>query len=722
MSSDTELIDGAAVSALWFPRDGKDLDLSGYVIGPDGQGVRIYWVQTGDYPYGITNWQRLNFQGVDTTIGSVDWWHDNYDYYSNITLTNGKDTVNNYYYGEGSSLYGLGGDDNLTGASWIDGGDGNDTLHSRSGSATLIGGNGNDLIFVYSGDDVRGGAGTDTISYAEAETHILSVTIDLTAGRIVSDGTTLSSIENAFGSQGDDLLIGTAGVNVLTGWFGDDMLRGGAAADTLNGGDGFDTADYSTSAAAVTINLGAHIAAGGDAQGDQLSAIEAVSGSAYADTLTGDAGANSLFGNAGNDVLAGGAGADKFWGGDGIDRVDYATSAAGIAVSLAAGVNSGGDAAGDVLASIEALGGSAFADSLTGDAGANTLWGRGGNDVLTSGAGADSLYGEAGADTLQGGDGDDLLIGGGGADALNGGAGTDTANYAEAGAAVTLSLASGGTGGVAAGDTFIGVEDVLGSAFNDTIIGDAGANTLRGLAGIDRLYGGAGGDIITGDAGNDSLYGEAGADRLNGGDGDDYLTGGAGADALVGGNGTDIALYDAATAGVTVNLGTGKGSTGDATGDTYSGVENAMGSAYADTVTGSAGANALWGMAGNDVLAGGGGADALKGGAGADRFVYTAISDSSVAAVGRDSINDFSHPETDRIDLSGIDADGNAGNGNTAFTFLGGGAFTGAGHEARVAASGGVQSVLIDVNGDKVADMQISVLSATGLAAGDFVL
>jgi hypothetical protein len=40
----------------------------------------------------------------------------------------------------------------------------------------------------------------------------------------------------------------------------------------------------------------------------------------------------------------------------------------------------------------------------------------------------------------------------------------------------------------------------------------------------------------------------------------------------------------------------------------------------------------------------------------------------------------------------------------------------------RVTASGGVQMVQVDVNGDKVADMQIGVISATGLAASDFML
>ncbi|WP_343717832.1 calcium-binding protein [Inquilinus sp.] len=650
----------------------------------------------------------------------MQWYLDNYDYYSVFTLTNGNDTVYNDSWSITTALYGLGGDDALYGAYYIDGGDGNDIIYNFSESgATLLGGNGDDAITARGGSRVDGGAGTDTLKYG-SEPRSGYVIVDLAAGT-TSDGNRLTSIENVWGAVGNDQLIGNAGANVLRGGDGADTLRGAAGADTLDGGAGFDTADYSTSAAAVTVNLGTHGTSGGDAQGDQLIAIEAVTGSAYADTLTGDAAANTLSGGAGNDVLAGGAGADALNGDAGIDRADYAASAAAVTINLATSTANGGDAAGDVLTGIETLGGSAFADSLTGDAGANTLWGRGGNDVLAGGAGNDSLYGEAGADTLQGGDGDDLLIGGDGADVLNGGAGTDTANYAEAAAGVALSLATGGTGGAAARDSFVSVENVLGSAFDDTVIGDAGANTLRGLAGTDRLYGGAGGDIITGDAGNDLLYGEAGADQLQGGDGDDYLTGGTGADVLNGGNGTDIALYDSATAAVTVNLVTG-GSAGDAAGDTYSGVENVMGSAYGDIITGSAGANALWGLAGNDVLTGGGGADALKGGAGADRFVYTAISDSTTVAANRDSINDFSHAEGDRIDLSAIDADGNAGNGNTAFTFLGGGAFTGAGHEVRVVAGGGLQSVLIDVNGDKVADMQINVISATTLVAGDFVL
>jgi len=518
------------------------------------------------------------------------------------------------------------------------------------------------------------------------------------------------------GAGNDRLIFYYAGTGL--GGDGDDRLDGSTGADRMDGGAGIDTVRYDSAKVGVTVNL----ATGTASDGDQLQNIENVIGTNYADTLIGDAGANALTGGSGNDVLTGGAGADALDGSFGTDRAEYLGSAAGVTVNLATNANSGGDAAGDVLTGIENLGGSNFADSLTGDAGANTLWGRDGDDVLSGGGGNDALYGEAGTDMLRGGDGDDHLVGGAGADVLDGGIGTDTANYGNATAGVTLSLVTGGTGGDAAGDSFVSIEQVVGSAFDDLIQGDAGANALWGLDGADRLYGGLGGDILKGGAGDDALYGEDGSDRLEGGDGNDALIGGAGADLLIGGAGMDVANYASSAQGVTVNLAANSGSGGDAAGDTYSGVENVLGTAQADALTGDAGANALWGMGGNDILTGGAGADMLKGGAGADAFVYKSIADSSVAVSGRDSINDFSHAEGDRIDLHLIDADGSAGNGDTVFTFLGGGAFTGAGHELRVAVSGGVQVVQADLNGDKAADMAIVVVSATTLVAADFIL
>ena len=58
----------------------------------------------------------------------------------------------------------------------------------------------------------------------------------------------------------------------------------------------------------MTVNLGASTASGGDAEGDTLSGIENITGSAQADTLTGDGNANTLDGDGGDDTLIGGAG------------------------------------------------------------------------------------------------------------------------------------------------------------------------------------------------------------------------------------------------------------------------------------------------------------------------------------------------------------------------------------------------------------------------------
>ena len=578
--------------------------------------------------------------------------------------------------------------------------------------------------------------GSRTQSYTDNSIHSFIGTNgdDTLRAGFSSDGGAGSQI---FGRGGDDhlggasLLDGGDGNDVLSthgimvGGAGDDLLVGRQGADQYDGGAGIDIADFAAATAGVTVSLVTGLAS----DGDTLRAIENLIGTFYDDTLTGNAGANALSGLAGidrlvggdgNDALEGGAGADLLNGGGGTDRADYLNSSAGVTVNLTTNIHTGGDAAGDAMTGIETIGGSNFVDSLTGSAGANTLWGRDGADALAGGAGNDLLYGEAGADTLQGGDGDDWLIGGAGADGLNGGAGTDTANYGDVAAAVTINLLAGtASGGVATGDSFVGVEQVIGSAFGDWIKGYAGANGLWGMAGADKLYGGDGADALNGGDGDDALYGEAGNDVLKGGEGSDSLVGGAGADAMDGGNGSDLALYDAAAAAVSVNLATG-GTAGDAAGDSFSGVESVLGSVYADTITGSIANNALWGMAGNDVLAGAGGADQLKGGAGADTFTYNAVSDST--ATIRDSINDFARTEGDRISLAAIDADGNAGNGNTAFTFLGSGAFTGAGHEVRLAFSGGVQVVLADLNGDKAADIAIAVISVTTLVAADFVL
>ena len=116
-----------------------------------------------------------------------------------------------------------------------------------------------------------------------------------------------------------------------------------------------------------------------------------------------------------------------------------------------------------------------------------------GDDSVNGNVADNLLEGRDGADTLMGGMGNDTLIGGPGADALDGGEGTDTAAYTGSASAVTVNLGtSTATGGDAQGDTFTSIENLSGSAFDDTLTGDAGNNVLEGAAGADVLDGGDG--------------------------------------------------------------------------------------------------------------------------------------------------------------------------------------------------------------------------------------
>ena len=156
------------------------------------------------------------------------------------------------------------------------------------------------------------------------------------------------------------------------------------------------------------------------------------------------------------------------------------------------------------------LTGSHLGEVLVDNDDSHTLKGNAGNDVL---------IGNGGSDTLNGGEGNDILAGGAGNDRLDGGAGIDTATYIDAAGGVTASLASGDATGEGS-DTFNSIENLTGSAFNDSLTGNSSANTLMGLAGNDILVGGGGNDLLIGGAGNDTMTGGAGADTFKWGQGD----------------------------------------------------------------------------------------------------------------------------------------------------------------------------------------------------------
>ena len=296
----------------------------------------------------------------------------------------------------------------------------------------------------------------------------------------------------------------------------------------------------------------------------------------------------------------------------------------------------------------------------------NLIYGSNGNDNLVGTAGTDYIFGYAG---------NDLVEGGAGGDSLSGGTGIDALVYAGSNAGVTIRLWNGtASGGHAQGDAFSGFENVIGSAFADHIEGDSGANLisggnghdlLGGGSGNDTIYGGngqdhllgdngddwldggadhdeieggAGNDVIVGGAGSDELFGNSGGDFLFGGAHVDFLRGGDGGDWLDGGTGFDWADYKDSNVAVTVNLGTGAASGGEAQGDVFVNIEGVRGSEAADTITGGAGDDGLSGQGGNDVLNGGAGEDFLIGGGGDDNLVGGADHDTLSGEQGNDTL------------------------------------------------------------------------------------
>lgn len=328
----------------------------------------------------------------------------------------------------------------------------------------------------------------------------------------------------------------------------------------------------------------------GSSQADQIY------GSLQNDYIDAGAGDDYLVGLNGADFIGTGDGTNHAWGGEGNDSI----------------------------------GGGSGNDMLDGENGDDFISGGAGNDTVLGGAGFDRLLGGSGFDRLEGGAGSDHLWGGAHADVHIGGddGNIDYARYDETNhgnLVIRLDNAALNTG-AAAGDTYFGIEGLVGGAGNDTVYGDASGNGLLGMGGADYLVGAAGHDTMQGGDGNDTLSGGTENDWLAGEGGNDVLNGGTGNDFIDGGDGIDRVVFSGNPA-VVVNLGlTTAQITGYGT-DTIVNVENITSGNGNDKLTGNAlgnlllagiGNDVLLGVAGNDTLYGGLGNDALNGGGGND--------------------------------------------------------------------------------------------------------
>jgi Ca2+-binding RTX toxin-like protein len=243
---------------------------------------------------------------------------------------------------------------------------------------------------------------------------------------------------------------------------------------------------------------------------------------------------------------------------------------------------------------------------------ADVIYGHGGNDTINGGDGKDFLHGGAGNDSITGGDNnDDTLVGGQGEDILDGGSGIsywDYASYEESLIGLTLNLRNTGLStGDARNDQYISIEGIIGTAYNDLIIGNGEKHDLQAGAGNDTIIGGSGQEIMDGGAGIDTVS------------------------------------YELSTKGVSVSLGAGGGGVNDSQSDTWKNFENVRGSDYNDSLSGDAGANHISGGLGNDSIYAGDGDDTLDAGSGVDHMQGGAGSDLYYIDAAKDEAREQSY-------------------------------------------------------------------------------
>jgi serralysin len=452
--------------------------------------------------------------------------------------------------------------DNLTGdanANVLDGG---------AGADVLTGGDGSDSYIVDSGDVVVETnsiavdpttnvvmGGIDTV-YASVD-YILPVNVENLSliGQAPLNGTGNALDNKIFGNDSANTLDGSAGADQLYGMGGDDRYIIDST-DTVfeKDGGGNDTV--------VAVNLSLTNANRLAPNVENLQLIGAGALTGYGNDLP-----NIIYANTGNSVLNGGPnpvgvvdtvsyefGTNQFsqiLNNANTNKVAVTIDGVAIDLNLTTAQNTGGSGSDRLMSGFSNVTGSNYDDFFVNKADSNTFNGLAGSDTVSyaneltnhvvvnlgqvdgsgQSSGSASSFDSTGVqlpaiDYLQnienviGSPNNDTFIVNSSDNVIDGGAGSDTVSYQDSNSpeGVNVSLVTTqqtpAPGYYSGYDTLTNIENLTGSNFADTLLGDAGNNTLSGLDGVDTLSGGAGDDVLMGNIGADILTGGTGLDRF----------------------------------------------------------------------------------------------------------------------------------------------------------------------------------------------------------------
>ncbi|MGB1286007.1 MAG: beta strand repeat-containing protein, partial [Aggregatilineales bacterium] len=392
-----------------------------------------------------------------------------------------------------NSIYGRGGADTINGRGGddiLDGQVGNDTINGGTGNDTIYGGDDNDIINGEMGDDILfGDEGNDTINGGAGNDAIQGGNGD----DILRPG---GGNDDVRGNGGNDIIH-------LNGTFIGSYISGGTfSVDPLSGDDRFvfyddsqgniniwdavgnDVLDFT----AITRTPGTPGIIMGTASQTYTSVIPGLNvylafdmpiliGTDGDDILNGSGSDERIEGRAGNDVIFGSAGDDTLLGGADNDTLDYTRLAGGDSVYV--------DLAGNVGEVYTVTGALIGTDTVTGF------------ETVIGTANDDDLRGDATGNILNPGTG--------GMDIVNGRGGIDTVDFSTRNTAIDVSLETGNGTDSTDTITILNTENIIGTAYDDTIEGDTGNNSIESNDGDDAFTATSGTDTLDGGMGRDTV-------------------------------------------------------------------------------------------------------------------------------------------------------------------------------------------------------------------------